>query len=584
MKKFVYLILLQLMATTTYAQGVSVLRQLKDFYKAGPESLFIHTDRDFYFNGETIWYRTYLTNSSFYSGDPSIVAYVEITTADGTVLVRNKQKLNDGIGFGNFVLPESIPGGVYLLQAYTMSTKGIEQLMFKKELPIFNRVSPAQQLAATGLSATAAICGGGLKAVRGTKSLEIFFDRDVEGTLIGHSKGVVLFNYELSDITLPFVLNNITEDEIAIGLFDKGQNLQCATIVPAIQSAGYSFYIDYDAIVSPADNASVTLTLRDSLGEDTGGNFSVSIRRKSQIRSPQEIFFDGTINFGDLQKITDIKKLANKERYLYPKHPGSLQPVSFDEKMVASVNKTAAHSFALVQEEIDRYKLISRIDSAFDNREVEHDYVDAYLPFDNTYSPEDFQTLPTFEEFFIEVIKRGRIKRSQGKKKLLLRNTENTAAIYSYKDDPLILVDGYVATNLDAVLNLDPALIRRINVTWKTGTLSEAAIASLADNGIISIHSKGAALLTAGASGQGVYDGFHTPFRFSSLNRKRDTGEAPAFQDLLYWNPTVEVRGKQKLTFFTSDDIGQYVIDIVGTTFSGEIVRKQVTFDVRVKP
>jgi hypothetical protein len=163
-----------------------------------------------------------------------------------------------------------------------------------------------------------------------------------------------------------------------------------------------------------------------------------------------------------------------------------------------------------------------------------------------------------------------------------LKNTENKANVFSYKDNPLILVDGYVVTDINAVLNFDPALIRKINLTWRTGTLSEAAIASLADNGILAIYSKSGSMPIGSSIGPGVYDGFHIPFDFKAINdQSAGDNEAPVFSDLLYWNPAVEVRGKEKLSFITSEDLGEYVIDIAGVTYTGEYLRKQVTFEVR---
>jgi hypothetical protein len=503
---------------------------------------------------------------------------------EGTTLARNKQKLNDGLGFGNFTLPKNLPGAVYILRAYTIAAKGFDCLVFKKELPVFNRIDLRQQLAASGLTVPDSACNGELTSIREGNDLKIHMSSDIEGTIIAYSKGIVLFNHDLSTINFPYVVDNVTANEIAITILDKNQELRCETVVPASQPAGYSFYVDYNAVVSANDNASVTLTLRDSLGDEAGGNFSMSIRRRSEVTRPEEEFFDGTIRFSELQKIGDFRALASRERYLYPKHPGSLQPLKFAEKFMGPQIKEAAHTFALTANEVDRYKLISRIDSAYGNHEMEYEHLDTHLPFDNTYTPDDFQTLPTFEDFFTEIIRQGRIKRTKGRKMLILRNTENKNAVYNYKGNPLIMVDGYISTNLDAILNLDPALIRRINLTWKVGTLSDAAIASLADNGILAIYSKSGSLATGVEREQGIYDGFHIPFSYSALNReKQNKSEMPVLSDLLYWNPVIELRGRQKLTFFTSDDLGEYVVDIVGVAYTGELIRKRITFEVRSK-
>lgn len=44
-----------------------------------PEKLYLHTDRDFYCAGDTLWFKAYLQNTSVYSEFPeSNFAYVEL--------------------------------------------------------------------------------------------------------------------------------------------------------------------------------------------------------------------------------------------------------------------------------------------------------------------------------------------------------------------------------------------------------------------------------------------------------------------------------------------------------------------------
>ena len=84
------------------------------------EKTYIATDKEFYINGETIWYKVFLVNGFTLSAtDKSNVIYTELVNAKDSVLVRQILP-NQGFGSqGNIDLPEDIEEGDYKLIAYT---------------------------------------------------------------------------------------------------------------------------------------------------------------------------------------------------------------------------------------------------------------------------------------------------------------------------------------------------------------------------------------------------------------------------------------------------------------------------------
>ncbi|GMN10115.1 Plug domain-containing protein [Croceitalea sp. MTPC9] len=84
------------------------------------EKTYITTDKDFYINGETIWYKVFLLNGfSLTATDESNVIYTELVNSKDSVLVRQKL-FNQGLGAqGSIELPEKIEKGDYRLIAYT---------------------------------------------------------------------------------------------------------------------------------------------------------------------------------------------------------------------------------------------------------------------------------------------------------------------------------------------------------------------------------------------------------------------------------------------------------------------------------
>jgi len=140
-------------------------------------------------------------------------------------------------------------------------------------------------------------------------------------------------------------------------------------------------------------------------------------------------------------------------------------------------------------------------------------------------------------------------------------------------------VNGYIQDNQEEVLAFDPSLIDEIAITWRTSTLSRTSIAQLADNGIIAIRLKD---VSKGLSGtKGLYEGFHRSYNFPEPQIAQSADALPDFRDPVYWNPNVTVSGREKVSFMTGDELGEYVIDVVGMTIDGTMLHEQVRIEIR---
>jgi hypothetical protein len=84
------------------------------------EKIYIHTDRNTYLVGETIWFKAYLTDGLFHRPlDFSKVAYLEILDNKNNVVLQTMFALKDSYGDGSIMLPIDLPTGDYLLRSYT---------------------------------------------------------------------------------------------------------------------------------------------------------------------------------------------------------------------------------------------------------------------------------------------------------------------------------------------------------------------------------------------------------------------------------------------------------------------------------
>ncbi|GAB3640854.1 TonB-dependent receptor plug domain-containing protein [Spirosoma arcticum] len=85
------------------------------------EKVYLHTDRETYLTGETIWMKGYLFNGSSHAADTvSRVVYVDLVDPVARrVRLRAQFRATDSYAPGQLILPDSVPAGTYQLRAYT---------------------------------------------------------------------------------------------------------------------------------------------------------------------------------------------------------------------------------------------------------------------------------------------------------------------------------------------------------------------------------------------------------------------------------------------------------------------------------
>ena len=85
------------------------------------EKVYIHTDNQCYFVGDTLWYKAYVVRAdNFKPTDMSRILYVELLSPDGLLVERQQIIIApEDHTCGQFVLEDSLYSGYYELRAYT---------------------------------------------------------------------------------------------------------------------------------------------------------------------------------------------------------------------------------------------------------------------------------------------------------------------------------------------------------------------------------------------------------------------------------------------------------------------------------
>ncbi|WP_165869343.1 TonB-dependent receptor plug domain-containing protein [Maribacter algicola] len=103
-----------------------------------PEKTYLHTDKDVYTNGDTIWFKTYLLDGITHDvSSKSKVIYVDLVNDRDSVVAQRKLFANDKSVAGDIQIDEKIPQGTYTLRTYTKYMLNEEEpLIYQKRIPI----------------------------------------------------------------------------------------------------------------------------------------------------------------------------------------------------------------------------------------------------------------------------------------------------------------------------------------------------------------------------------------------------------------------------------------------------------------
>ena len=117
------LLLLTTLCQSITAGNIDDIRQaLEDASRTQvQEKVYLHTDNQCYFVGDTLWYKAYVVRAdNLHLTDMSRLLYVELLSPDGMLVERQTIVVNPkGYTCGQFALTDSLYSGYYELRAYT---------------------------------------------------------------------------------------------------------------------------------------------------------------------------------------------------------------------------------------------------------------------------------------------------------------------------------------------------------------------------------------------------------------------------------------------------------------------------------
>lgn len=201
------------------------------------------------------------------------------------------------------------------------------------------------------------------------------------------------------------------------------------------------------------------------------------------------------------------------------------------------------------------------------------DFEDELSGADISVKVQDYVVFPTMGELIREIVPTLQHRKMGGNavvRVVLLQGGQVPA------NDPLFLIDGIMTKNTDYFLKLKTSDVISIKVIRDINKLNR--FGSIGKNGIVLVYTK--------KETHPELQKVNTQISVKGLSRPlqfRESGDAdlrqvrkPNFRSTLYWNPNVQTDafGKAKVNFYTSDDVGTFLIRIQGITSDGRPFEK----------
>jgi TonB-dependent SusC/RagA subfamily outer membrane receptor len=126
----------------SYSYDFNIPNKLKNYFSTyDPEKAYLQFDRPYYAAGDTIFFKAYVTEGGYHLlSRLSGVLHVDLINTENKIDQSIKLRLDNGVCWGDFALPDSLRTGNYRIRAYT------EWMLNLGELDFFDQPVPVGSL------------------------------------------------------------------------------------------------------------------------------------------------------------------------------------------------------------------------------------------------------------------------------------------------------------------------------------------------------------------------------------------------------------------------------------------------------
>ena len=427
------------------------------------ERTYVCTDRHSYVAGEDVFCSVFCFDGGSGSlSDFSSVAYVELISPEGSA-VRVKMALQDGRGAGRLRLPSTLPTGNYRLIAYTALNRNEEDMDYfrgSRVISVYNTLSASRQESVVLDAASAAVAGKDHSYGAAVEGKGRPYGAAAPAGLELEQRGDSLFlrnsGTECLDFCLSLSISDALPDPEGPGLADflEARSGDRATLRTDAELSIPEYEGEIVSIRVPAMYSGVTAVL-------SGPGLRNDIYSSTVDSTGLVSFYTGNI-YGDRDLVFELNSRDVNDDF-------SLEVLSpFASPELDRDGVPELHLNGSVAEDLKRRSVamqISRhfgIDEYMDSLQLRPDLLFKGGSM-TVYEMDDYTRFPTMRETIVEYVREVHIRRQDGEPVLKLvpgKSFESYSSMLG--GNALVLVDGVPVSEHGRVLDLNPALLRRI--------------------------------------------------------------------------------------------------------------------------
>ena len=427
------------------------------------ERTYVCTDRHSYVAGEDVFCSVFCFDGGSGSlSDFSSVAYVELISPEGSA-VRVKMALQDGRGAGRLRLPSTLPTGNYRLIAYTALNRNEEDMDYfrgSRVISVYNTLSASRQESVVLDAASAAVAGKDHSYGAAVEGKGRPYGAAAPAGLELEQRGDSLFlrnsGTECLDFCLSLSISDALPDPEGPGLADflEARSGDRTTLRTDAKLSIPEYEGEIVSIRVPAMYSGVTAVL-------SGPGLRNDIYSSTVDSTGLVSFYTGNI-YGDRDLVFELNSRDVNDDF-------SLEVLSpFASPELERDGVPELHLNGSVAEDLKRRSVamqISRhfgIDEYMDSLQLRPDLLFKGGTM-TVYEMDNYTRFPTMRETIVEYVREVHIRRQDGEPVLKLvpgKSFESYSSMLG--GNALVLVDGVPVSEHGRVLDLNPALLRRI--------------------------------------------------------------------------------------------------------------------------
>jgi len=543
---------------------------------ANQEVAYLQTDRTTYIAGESVYYKLYVLDSETKKcSGISKVGYVLLRSSGSGSSLKVRVRIDAGMASGSILLPDTLASGAYQLVAFTSAMRNSgDQGFFYQDITIANRYDKDLKFKLVNSIAPDSnyMKPHSIQAVIKTDK-KVYGLREKVVVNLENMASKANVSVSVSEVP-PLIVSPKTFAETLNGLSFTTDNKQKLIYHSPETKAKIMNGRVLDAMTNNVvSEAVVLLSCNDTIPNlqyavtNSDGKFQLLL---NDYYDGKELFLTiRDVPVGQQWKIETEDEYAQNELWnpSLMTSSGDFRDYIAKSQNLVYINK----SYQLNTDGIEKpVSIFNPVCPRF------------YHSTGTTILPSDFVSLDDFPEIVVEILPQVVISRDKGKPRIKVYNT----LIKMFNNNsPAIFLDGVFVDDINKILGLGSEQIEKIDVLEV-----ERAFGDLVFSGVISIVTKSNEILNTKPALHSLRlknDRVNTGSRIVTVSPDQiQNKDLPLFKQLLYWNPGLELKGRNTtdLEFYTSDNTATYLIKIEGISENGSPISSSSCIQVINQP